>query len=314
LKIAIVHSKQSACTCHLSVLEACRVFGHETELLESEQFPMQLPVSDMLFDTCSGYRGYADWRWYPRACAEEQGIKVVGSQTSVLRVCDNKALGRLVLQSAGITVPRGMLVPGLESIDALEARIRTQGLYFPLVVKPVSEQGSTGLALVSNLAELHRAVRTCAALASCAALVEEYVEGRELELSVLEGWPSELPIIELKGLKGLNDQTAKSAPDHGLTRVPAEFDVEYTRELYRLARRASDALGVRDYVRFDIRVRQTASEKLEAVFLEANAKPSFEREFGLDRALKVSAKTVSDAIEYLIQRTASRVVSPTTAS
>ena len=80
----------------------------------------------------------------------------------------------------------------LDHVDDLE---------FPLIVKPASEDGSVGIdagAVVQTLREMMERVALMQEKFDCPALIEEYIEGREIYVGVLgNDRPNALPIVEL---------------------------------------------------------------------------------------------------------------------
>lgn len=303
LTVGILHTFYSACACHRAIEAACTRFGYDCFRIDSEALPERLPPCDVVFELASGYHTFADWRWYPRQWAVAQGALVVGSSPAVVRLCDNKALAKQVMTDVGIPVPRGLVVGDPRDPAKLGQRLDRAGLStWPLVVKPTVEHGSTGLSLAHTLEELAAAVERAIAATAGPALIEEYIDGAEFELSILEEWTGQpIPIIELAGLSGLYSSAKKAQATGEVRRQVASFNDTFATNLQRLARDAMSALGGRSFMRFDLRVVDGTP-----YFLEANAKPSFEKDFGLDFALQTVGLDVTDAANHLIQTTLRR--------
>ena len=133
---------------------------------------------------------------------EVLGIPYTGSAVHACVRCADKVLAKHALRDGGLPTPDWVLLGEIalhelgagEALPGIEAR-----LGFPLVVKPVSQGSSLGVKFARSAAELPRAL--VAALSyGTRVLLERYVEGRELAVSLLagaDGGPARaLPIVE----------------------------------------------------------------------------------------------------------------------
>jgi D-alanine-D-alanine ligase len=155
---------------------------------------------------------------------------------------------------------------------------------FPLIVKPTSEDGSIGIdasSVVGSVKELMEKIHYIHEEFDSPALIEEYIEGREIYAAVLGNEnPEALPLVELdlsklpvgtpriagKEVKWETETEAykvtKSAPVENL-------DEETTKRLTDTAIAAYEALRLRDYGRIDMRL----TEKGDVYVIEANPNP-----------------------------------------
>ena len=132
---------------------------------------------------------------------ESLHVAYTGSDTSASRLGMDKIASRQRFVDAGLDVPRWRLVnPG--EID--HAPIR--GLQYPLVVKPSAQGSSIGVSLVRRASDLGAAVRE-AARHGAQVLVEEFIPGRELTVSVLGD--DVLPVVEVIPKRAFFDFTSK---------------------------------------------------------------------------------------------------------
>ena len=172
------------------------------------------------------------------------------------------------IKSKARFVERGVPTPKSEKVAAGV----TPSMSLPYVIKAPCEGSSVGVFIVKTLEEVAPAVKDAAPYAP-ELLVEEYVEGRELTVGVLDGLA--LPIIEIRPRVGFYDfankypfldPTGKGAADHY---CPAALDEETTRRIQQLALKAHRALGLEVYSRVDFLLRPNG----DAVVLEINTIP-----------------------------------------
>jgi D-alanine-D-alanine ligase len=189
-------------------------------------------------------------------------------------------------------------------------------LKFPLFVKSATEDASFGIAqasIVEDMAKLRERVTFIHDQVQSDALVEEYIEGRELYVGVFGNTRlTTLPVWEMNfgtlsaGQSGIATRKVKwdhnYQDKHGITTGPAQglTDADIER-LNRLAKRIFRALHLSGYARMDLRMREDGSVFL----LEANANPDLTR--GEDFA--ESATTIGIDYETLISRIVSLGIS-----
>jgi D-alanine-D-alanine ligase len=136
----------------------------------------------------------------------------------------------------------------------------------PLIVKP-SKQGSTvGLSIVKTMGELKPAIDEAFRFDD-EVLVEEFIPGRELTVSILGG--EALPVGEIIPKHEIYDYECKYTPGMAVEEFPAKLTKEETARVQDLARRAFKALKLRGCARIDFRM----TPKGEFFCLEANTLP-----------------------------------------
>jgi D-alanine-D-alanine ligase len=184
-----------------------------------------------------------------------------------------------------------------------------KALRFPLFVKSATEDASLGISqasIVEDAPKLRERIDFIHQHTGSDALVEEYIEGRELYIGVLGNdriralTPWEFIFGELKpGRAAIATRKAKwdraYQKRHGITSGKAEnLPAGLAEKLDRLARRIYKALHMTGYARIDFRVRADGTPFV----LEANANPNLEREEDFADA------ALHDAIPYpaLLQR------------
>lgn len=175
---------------------------------------------------------------------DELGIPYTGSGRAASAVAIDKIASKEAFLTAGISVPRhAVFCKG----DFDSRRVAPLGL--PLVVKPHLEGSSIGLSIVRDLTELEAAVGEALRFGE-KALVEEYIDGRELTVGILDDEP--LPVIEIVPRQKVYDYKAKYSDPETRYLVPAPIDGDTALRAQDLGRRAHRALGCRCFSRVDI--------------------------------------------------------------
>jgi D-alanine-D-alanine ligase len=174
---------------------------------------------------------------------EVMGIPYTGS--GVL----GSALAMDKLASKKIFSFHGILVPRFEVLNGTRASSRGS-VSLPLVVKPAREGSSIGVSIVRDEAEFGEALRTALSFSGLA-LVEEYIEGKEVHVGILSD--RVLGGVEVRPGRGFYDYTAKYSVDAG-TRyiIPPELDGASYKKAKVMALRAHQALGLSGATRVDL--------------------------------------------------------------
>ncbi|MEZ6088551.1 MAG: ATP-grasp domain-containing protein [Pirellulaceae bacterium] len=156
------------------------------------------------------------------------------------------------MQHAGVPTPAFKTMDGSAWND--------DGLRYPLIVKPVHESTSYGLEIVHNGKELRSAVSAIVDMYRQPALVEEYIDGREVAIGLLGNEDVEaLPTVELdfsgRALKLMTwDDKYHKRLDEPTKICPAPLPEKQNQELQRLAIATFHACHLKDYARVDIRI------------------------------------------------------------
>ena len=230
-------------------------------------------------------------------------IPYTGASPESLLICNNKALTKKILSFHKIRVPHFYTYYKEHKIW-LPRRIKV-----PLIVKPLCEEASRGLSLASivdNEESLIERVKYIHQKLNMDAIAEEYIEGRELYVSILgDKRVKVLPLREMKFGEFGEDEpriaTYKAKWDYeyrqkwGIKnvfagRLPNGLDVK----IEEVCKRAYRALNMKCYARLDIRV----SPDNKIYIIEANANPS------IDSADEIaqSASKLGISYEKLIQK------------
>ncbi|MFZ3072958.1 MAG: ATP-grasp domain-containing protein [Thermodesulfobacteriota bacterium] len=259
----------------------------------------------MVFNLCEGAFDKSALEMNVAALLELYGVKFTGNSALTLGVALNKGWAKAILKSAH--VPTASYVIADRPLSTLP-----DGLCFPLIVKPISEDASIGInadSVVSDARRLELAVERVLNNHKQSAIVEEYVDGREFNVSVIgEGKdavalpPSEIDYTNYpKGAAKVCGYEAKwieKSPFYMATPpvCPANVTEELKERLSSAALRAYAALDCRDYARVDMRLATDGGIRV----LEVNPNPDVSTDAGLARAAKAHGLDYADFIVKVV--------------
>ena len=231
----------------------------------------------LVFNCCEGFRGSAQYEYAVAAVLEMHGWRHTGSTPTALLVARNKSMSKKILKHHGIRVPEfATFHPG-------DAFLRPSTLRFPLIVKPLFEDASVGIAqasVVSDDGSLAERVGFIHEKFQQAAIAEELIEGRELYVGLIGNNKLEmLPIVELhfgtlpKAERRIVTYKAKWDDEyrerHHIRSGFARLSEAVRAKIRELCETAFHALWLQDYGRLDLRL----THDHEVYVLEANPNP-----------------------------------------
>lgn len=232
----------------------------------------------IVFNLLDEFSGIDSYDHYVVAYLELKRQRYTGCNPRGMMISRDKVLTKQVLASHRIATPRFRLFP-------FGKRYREpRRLRYPLFVKSATEDASLGIAQASLVEEpnaLKERVEFIHEHVQSDALVEEYIDGRELYIGVLGNLRlTTLPVWEMDfgSLSGVQARIATRAVKwdsnyqdrHGITTHRAQdLSTEQQQALARLAKRIFRALHMSGYARMDLRLRDDGKVYL----LEANANP-----------------------------------------
>lgn len=265
------------------VAEALEQNGHEVRLvgIRDDVRPMIDRLSafdpELVFNCCEGFRGSAQYEYAVAAVLEMHGWRHTGSTPTGLIVARNKSMSKKIL------VHHGVRVPEFATFHAGDPFLRPSMLRFPLIVKPLLEDASVGIAqasVVGDDASLAERVTFIHEKYQQAAIAEELIAGRELYVGLIGNDKLEvLPIVELHFGK-------LSKAERRIATYKAKWDEEYRDrhhirsgfarlseavrgKIRAVCETAFHALWLQDYGRLDVRL----THDQEVYVLEVNPNP-----------------------------------------
>ena len=237
---------------------------------------------DLVFNCTEAFEDQAALDYVFPALFEAEGYRYTGSPALGLLATRNKAMSKKVLAYHGSPVAGFRTYRPGEEVEAEGA----EELVFPLIVKPLAEDASIGISgasVVRGLPELAERVAFVHERFGQAAIAEEFVDGRELYVSILGNGTdlTILPIVEMVWDK------RRTKPEERIATRMAKWHVPYrerkgirnvfarpiaraTRErIAAICMTAYRALWLHDYARLDVRLTPDGQVSV----IEANANP-----------------------------------------
>ncbi|MER8556968.1 ATP-grasp domain-containing protein [Mesorhizobium sp. M0965] len=275
--------------------------GHETLLCEGDKgllatleawMPpdVQARPSGFVFNRAEGIQGECRYTHVP-AMLEMAGVPYTGSSPLGHGLMDDKLITKTLIRSIGVPTPNFRVMRcGTEN---------TGNLQFPVVVKPRHEDNSFGLQLVHEPAQLTQAVELIVTQYGQDALVEEYIDGREIHVAMLGNEELEvLPPVEhdFGGRETrLLTWEVKYTAVAALPQIcPAQIGERLARELRDISVATFRACQCRDYARVDLRIDRSG----KPFVLEINSMPGL----GMGGSFALAATTAGHSYSSLINR------------
>ncbi|MFF4198194.1 D-alanine--D-alanine ligase [Nonomuraea sp. NPDC001831] len=241
-----------------------------------------------------------------RSVLELLDVPYVGAGPDACRVAFDKPTAKAVVRSVGLRTPESVTLPR-ETFHDLGATVVLgriiDRLGLPLFVKPARGGSALGASIVRTADELPAAMVGCFAYGDTA-LIERYVEGVEVSVSVVdlgEG-PVALPAVEIVPDAGVYDYAARYTAGHTEFFAPARLSAAAAEACARMAVTAHTALGLRDISRTDLIV--DASD--DPHFLEVNVAPGMTETSLLPMAAEAAGRDLGDLCRTLLQNAAHR--------
>ncbi len=258
---------------------------------------------DVVFNLFEGFCGYPEREAMVPEALSELGIPFTGCPGTVLRLALDKAKVKVLIKAAGIPTPDFQLLnPQIMHVFQLG---------YPCIVKPRSEDASHGLSeasVVTNAASLEKQVAAVSKSYGGGALVEEFIDGREFNATVLgNSQGTVLPVSEIvyslpPEIPRILTFAAKWEPDSLYFRgtkvvCPAEISVEEQERICQAALAASRLLDCQGYARVDMRMDREGRLNV----IEVNPNPDISPNSGAARQAAAAAMTYTQFIEKIIE-------------
>jgi D-alanine-D-alanine ligase len=248
------------------------------------------------------------------ALLELLDIPFTGSSALALGLSQDKGKTKSILAHQGLPTPAYCVwQPGMDR--------RLSGLQFPLIIKPLLEDASLGIdndAYIPDEKTLKQQVRKIYQGYGQPALVEEYIDGRELNVSILGNEnPQVLPISEIDfssmppGLPKICSYAAKWVENSRefsstVPCCPAPLSPPVEKKIKEVSLEAYRIMDCRDYARVDIRL----SPQGIPYVLEINANPDISPDAGMTRSAKTAGFTYSEFIARIVEISWARYRTP----
>jgi D-alanine-D-alanine ligase len=291
------------------VAEALRANGYDAFLHEVRDEPSLLALArtdaDLIFNMLEAYGGDDSREPQVAGLLDLLELRYTGAGPQALFLAQDKAPAKKVFDFHGIRTPRfaSSYRGKLDHVD---------DLHFPVIVKPGSEDGSVGIdagAVVRCLRDLMERISMIQEKFDSPALIEEYIEGREMYVGVLGNEkPVALPVVELDlsrlpdgmpKIAGREVKWDKGTEAYEVTRSAAarDLDADVAKRLRDVALQVYSALRLRDYGRVDMRLTPNG----DIYVIEANPNPWLAPEAELALAAGIAGRGYKELIGQIVE-------------
>jgi D-alanine-D-alanine ligase len=207
-----------------------------------------------------------------QALLGSSGLRFTGSGFKASAVAMDKLLSKYIASQAEVPYPdyyvleKSDFTRGLcGSYDEYRRGFAASGTGAEIVVKPAEAGSSVGVHIVKDEVSWQAALQD-AFLYSNKVLVEQYIEGRELTVTVLDGVA--MPVVEIKPHNGFYDYPNKYTAGNTTYVAPAELNDSEAKKVQDFAVKIWQAMNCSGYARIDFRYNSR-----QFYFLEVNTLP-----------------------------------------
>ncbi|MBW2964816.1 ATP-grasp domain-containing protein [Candidatus Woesearchaeota archaeon] len=269
-----------------NIQEALESRGHKVVFFDMNESPLPFKKIansgvDIVFNVCERINNSSLLEPHSAAMLDMLGIPYTGSNPQTLAVCIDKIRMKKLLHFHDIPTPKWDYIYDIN--DELDEELR-----FPLIVKPANADNSIGItndSVVTNPDELNRQLKKVVVDEGRPALVEEYIEGDEYDVSIV-GNDDDLLVLPLsrsmfedmpKGFWHIYPFDAKWTDADVYEKIKVERPAKIPRKLASLITEIAidtyNILDAHDYGRVEIRVDKDGNPYV----IELNPNPSINK-------------------------------------
>jgi D-alanine-D-alanine ligase len=257
---------------------------------------------DAIINFVESIDGVASYEYCMASIYQLLGYNYTGNIPSCLGNCLNKERTKNILRSFGINTPSSISVKPNNKITPKDIK-----LHYPVILKLLNEDASIGISefsVVNNFKALKKQLTFLQNTYKQDILIEEYIDGRELNAAILGG--TVLPISEIV-FKGLPEGLPKIVTydgkwmedsiyyDNTKPVCPTKLNKRTRKKVEDTALLAFEALNCRDYARVDIRLDKLGKPYV----IEVNPNPDVSTDSGFARAAAAAGMSYSDLLSRI---------------
>ncbi|KKU91961.1 MAG: D-alanine-D-alanine ligase [Microgenomates group bacterium GW2011_GWA1_48_10] len=294
----------------LEIQNNLNTLGLETELLEiteNNQADILAHKTDIFFNQSFGLGSIPKTESDVAELLDQTGLPYTGSNSeAIILTTDKIGTKKLILQN-------NLPTPNFQIFKSTHDRPHPK-LHYPLIVKPASEDCSIGIddnSVVSDLPSLQAKILELSKTYPGPYLVEEYIAGRELNVTIFGNGDAAvaLPISEILfdarfanrpkiiSFAGKWEETSEDYRGTSEAKCPAELSPDVKARVEEIALIAFKLTGCSDYARVDIRL----SLQGDPFILEVNANPAIGATDGAVRSAKASGLTYQHFLQSILE-------------
>ena len=233
-------------------------------------------------------------------------LPYVGATGAAARLAFDKPVAKSLLAQAAVATPAVLALPHATFRELGAGGLLTgirEYLGLPIMVKPTSGGSALGASIVRTAEDFPSAMVGAFAYSEVA-MMEQYVNGTEVAISVLETADGiiALPAVEIVPESGIYDYNSRYTAGTTEFFVPARLSNELAAECARIAVLAHQVLGLRDWSRTDLIIDESGTPW----FLETNAAPGMTETSLYPQALHAAGLSLGDITTALVERAIAR--------
>ena len=305
-------AEQGVIACAHAVAQALDAAGHRVELVpihvdvELALAPYS-PLDWAVFNLGEGLEGRLFEEARTAWALEAMGYSFTGSAGDAIARSTHKGRAKALLVAAGVPTPPWQVF--FHPSEVKEANL--VALPFPLIVKPVAEDASLGVgpdAVVHTMDALRERVTYVVECYRQAALAEQFIVGREFNISLWGDLPEVLPLAQIDfsafadPYQQIVSFAAKWEEDsfayhHTPVVCPARVAPELRDRIITAAKRAWRAMGCRGYARTDMRVAADGTPYV----VEVNCNPDISPGAGFYRAAQAAGYDYAGMVTQILK-------------
>ncbi len=221
-----------------------------------------------------------------QACFELLGILYTGTDFVSSAMAMDKGITKDIFKAYNIPTPKGIRLKKGEQ--------ETEKVPYPCIVKAACGGSSVGVCIAKNDEEYLNAKKVAFSYDN-EAVIEQYIQGREFSVGVMDG--KALPVIEIAPKAGFYDYKNKYQAGSTVETCPAKLSEEKTRQLQQIAEQVFAALRMKNYARVDFMMSQSG----EVFCLEANSLPGMTPTSLLPQEAKAVGMDFEELCEQILQ-------------
>lgn len=218
------------------------------------------------------------------------GIKYTGTGYLGSAIAMNKGMAKNLFLHHGIPCPKGASMKKENRMDDVAAL----GVSLPCVVKPCCGGSSIGVSIAHTNEEFKAALDEAFRWEN-ELIIEEYVEGREFSVGVIDF--KALPVIEIAPVQGFYDYKNKYKAGSAVETCPADLPKDISEKMQGYAEAVAEVLGLDTYSRTDFLLNKNN----EIFCLEANTLPGMTPTSLLPQEANVIGMNFNQLCEKLIE-------------
>lgn len=189
-------------------------------------------------------------------------IRYTGTDYLSSAMAMDKGITKKMFAANQVPTPAGVEIHR----ESSSRELKDYGMEFPVVVKTCCGGSSVGVYIVHDQKEYEEALQGAFSYEE-QVVVEEYIQGREFSVGVVDG--KAYPVIEIAPVEGFYDYKNKYSAGAAVETCPAELTKEQTERMQKYAEMGCKVLGIKGYARLDFMMKENG----DMYCLEANTLP-----------------------------------------